>query len=179
MPDKPTEADDWVAVALAEHEGPLLRYALRLTGNVERARDVVQETFLRLCAEQPAELDGHLRAWLFRVCRHRAVDQLRKERPMASWDPVAESACEAIEPPQQRLEADETADLAQRLVAELPARQQEVVRLKFQSGLSYREIAEVTGLTVSHVGVLLHTAIKSLRTQLTQPTGARPQQGGR
>jgi len=179
MPDKPTDAELWLASALAEYEGPLLRYAVRLTGNVERARDAVQETYLRLCAQQPGEIDGHLRAWLFRVCRQRALDELRKERRMSALDPVVAHPAELSEPPEQRLEVDETADLAQRLVAELPAQQQEVVRLKFQAGLSYREIAEVTGLTVSHVGVLLHTAIKSLRTQLNQPSGCGPQAEGR
>jgi RNA polymerase sigma-70 factor (ECF subfamily) len=38
--------------------------------------------------------------------------------------------------------------------------------LKFQGGLSYREISRVTGLTVSHVGVLIHTGLKSIRTKL-------------
>ena len=41
------------------------------------------------------------------------------------------------------------------------------MRLKFQGGLSYREIAEVMDTTVNNVGVLLHTAIKSIRTHLT------------
>jgi RNA polymerase sigma-70 factor (ECF subfamily) len=49
------------------------------------------------------------------------------------------------------------------LVADLPARQQEVLRLKFHAGLSYREIATVLDLTVSHVGVLIHNSIKSIR----------------
>ena len=51
-------------------------------------------------------------------------------------------------------------------LADLPTNQQEVVRLKFQDGLSYRDIAEVTGLTQSNVGYLLHTAVKRLRERL-------------
>ncbi|MEM9420291.1 MAG: sigma-70 family RNA polymerase sigma factor, partial [Planctomycetota bacterium] len=53
-----------------------------------------------------------------------------------------------------------------RRLAALPDPQQEVVRLKFQADLSYKQIAEVTGLTVSHVGVLLHQALKTLRQQM-------------
>jgi RNA polymerase sigma-70 factor (ECF subfamily) len=52
------------------------------------------------------------------------------------------------------------------LVERLPPNQQEVIRLKFQGGLSYREISRVTGLTVSHVGVLIHTGLKSIRLKL-------------
>ena len=49
------------------------------------------------------------------------------------------------------------------LLDRLPDNQREVVRLKFQSDLSYREIAEVTQLSVSNVGFLLHNALKQLR----------------
>ena len=52
------------------------------------------------------------------------------------------------------------------ILADLPDNQQEVVRLKFQDNLSYRDIAEVTGLSVSNVGYLLHMAVKRLREQL-------------
>ena len=48
----------------------------------------------------------------------------------------------------------------------LPNNQQEVVRLKFQNGMSYKEIAAVTELSVSNVGFLLHTALDTLRTRI-------------
>ena len=52
------------------------------------------------------------------------------------------------------------------MVDDLSPRQQEVLRLRMQAGLSYREIAEVTGLTVSNVGFHLHAAVRSLRDSL-------------
>ena len=54
----------------------------------------------------------------------------------------------------------------------LPANQQEVIRLKFQHGLSYKQIAEVTQLSVSNVGFLIHAGLKTLRQRLNpnQPT---------
>jgi len=51
-------------------------------------------------------------------------------------------------------------------VDRLTENQREVIRLKFQHGLSYKEIAAVTELSVSNVGYLIHTAIKKLRTEL-------------
>jgi len=56
-----------------------------------------------------------------------------------------------------------------RLIAGLSANQQEVVRLKFQGGLSYREISNVTELSVTNVGYLLHTAIQKIRDRLEAP----------
>ncbi len=53
-----------------------------------------------------------------------------------------------------------------RFMEALPENQREVVRLKFQNDLSYKEIAEVTELSVSNVGFLLHTALKTLRSRL-------------
>ena len=55
------------------------------------------------------------------------------------------------------------------LLATLPARQQEVIRLKFQEGLSYKEIAGITQLTANHVGVIIHEGIKTLRARLGAP----------
>jgi len=54
------------------------------------------------------------------------------------------------------------------LIDGLPEKQREIVYLKFQNNLSYKEISEVAETTVSNVGVILHTALKQLRTQMAQ-----------
>src|SRR5512137_283968 len=77
-----TPDSSWVPSILAEYEKPLTRYAAHITGDIERAREVVQDTFLRLCRQKPAEIHSHLRQWLYTVCRNRALDVLRKERRM-------------------------------------------------------------------------------------------------
>src|SRR5689334_8392868 len=77
--DNPAQAD-WVRAALDRYSGPLTRYALLITGNLEQARDVVQDTFIRLCAEDRTRIEPHLAPWLFTVCRNRALDVQRKER---------------------------------------------------------------------------------------------------
>jgi RNA polymerase sigma-70 factor (ECF subfamily) len=53
-----------------------------------------------------------------------------------------------------------------RMIDTLTEKQQEVLRLKFQGGLSYVEIANVMEITVNHVGVMIHTAIKTLRERM-------------
>ena len=131
-----------------------------------------EQAFLRLCREDRASLDGHLREWLFTVCRHRAMDVHRKERRMRQPDTTLPDPATAPEAdPSARLARRETTHRALALLATLPERQQEVLRLRFQEGLSYREIAGVQQLTVSHVGVLIHNAMKTLRARLAD---ARP-----
>lgn len=163
----------WVSALLATHEGPLVRYAQRLVGDLETARDAVQETFLKLCRQDRAEVDGHVVEWLYTVCRNAAIDARRKDRRMSTMTDEA-LAAQADGPAGRAPDyASETSDTARRVLAllpSLPASQQEVIRLRFQGGLSYKEISGVTGLTVNHVGVLLHNALKSLREQLQTST---------
>src|SRR5947208_14473128 len=83
MPGKLTTDDGpWLRGAVAQFEGPLTLYAARLLGDAEAARDVVQETFLRLCVQDRAAIEPRLAEWLFTVCRNRALDVLRKESRM-------------------------------------------------------------------------------------------------
>ena len=107
--DIPTKVA-WVRTALDQYEAPLVRYAARITGDVDRARDVVQETFLRLCTEPRAKVDGHLREWLFAVCRNQAVDVLRKEGRMRSLsDAAVETHASRAESPPAVAEGREAA----------------------------------------------------------------------
>jgi len=162
----------WLVSALERYERPLVGYAYRLLGDLERARDVVQDTFLRLCQQDRAELDGRVKEWLFAVCRNRAIDSLRKERRM---DALGDREPAAREP--DRLEQrDEESRVLTRIRA-LPAREREILRLKFQEELSYRQISAVAEISVSNVGFLLHRAIRTLRCQLgdgVATTGRNP-----
>jgi RNA polymerase sigma-70 factor (ECF subfamily) len=161
----------WIQSALEQYEGPLTIYAARLLGDVDRARDVVQDTFLKLWQADRAAVDGYLAKWLYTVCRNRALDVRRKEHRMTT---LSEGRLDSAAAPGKR--QDESAPGVIALVADLPHRQQEAVRLKFQGGLSYREIAEVMDTTANNVGVLLHTAINTIRQKLAAP-GTAPGKG--
>ena len=164
---------DWIAEALRLHEGPLVRYAARITGDLELARDIVQDCFLRLCRQRREELDGHLKEWLFKVCRNRAFDFLRKARRMDAGtnDLVDLDRTPGAGPaPLERAEASEDARRLLAVLADLPERQQEILRLKFQEGMSYRQISAVTGASIGNVGVILHGAIRTLRARLGDGT---------
>jgi RNA polymerase sigma-70 factor (ECF subfamily) len=180
--DNRPDRQAWMLAVLDRYEGPLTRYAARLVGDVECARDVVQETFLRFCSDQSACQDlasrnGHLDdagvgPWLFAVCRNRAIDVLRKEKPMKTMQAntlsaVTESATvDAARSPSADLEHTEAVDQLHAIVADLPDNQQEALRLRFQNEMSYQQISEVMQTSVGNVGYLLHHAIKTVRKQL-------------
>lgn len=151
---------------ISDQQGPLLRYAARLLGDPDRARDVVQDTFVKLMAQPPEAVNGHTVEWLFTVCRNRALDVLRKEGRMKRFEEgEMERVTAAEERPGRRLEQAETQAAILQLIETLPPNQQEVVRLKFQNGFSYKEISRITALSVSNVGFLIHTAVARLRAE--------------
>ena len=159
---------DWVVAAARRLERPLVAYVRRLLSDDHRGRDIVQEAFLRLCRQPRAEVEPRVAPWLFAVCRRLAVDVLRKENRMSALS-------DTVEPPTPQhgpAEAVETKDLSRAVLERLsrfPPSQQEAVRLKFLQQFSYREIAEVMGLSESHVGVLIHQAMKKLRQAFAEP----------
>src|SRR5436190_10631440 len=77
---------DLVRRAVREFETPLVGYAASITQDVDAARDVVQDTFLKLYTqEEPERFEGPgLKAWLFTVCRNRAFDWLRRRKKLVS-----------------------------------------------------------------------------------------------
>ena len=75
-----------------------------------------------------------------------------------------ENMDDASPDPSRAMERKERFEEVLRFLERLPENQREVIRLKFQGDLSYKEISEVTGLSVSNVGFLIHTGIKRLRT---------------
>jgi RNA polymerase sigma factor (sigma-70 family) len=158
----------WIVEAVEIYQAQLLRYAAWVLRDTEIAREVVQETFLRLWREDPARLEGHLAQWLFTVCRNLAFDTRKREARMSPLDD-AEIGVDS------NLEQKETAHEILRLLESLPKNQRETVYLKFQCDLSYKEISEITKLSVSNVGVQIHTALRTIRKRLlSEPARRNP-----
>ena len=149
------------------YERPLLAYAGRMmNGDWQGAQDAVQETFLRLCREDSEKIESRVAAWLFSVCRSRVIDMQRTRQAhpidaadISVADPRPDASKIAIDAEQNTRQRHRLAEL----VDQLSPRQQEVLRLRIQAGLSYREIAKITGLTVSNVGFHLHAAVRCLK----------------
>jgi RNA polymerase sigma factor (sigma-70 family) len=158
----------WVLSMVDEHEGRLTRFAARLLGDEEAARDVVQHAFLRLCDESPDDLEGRAAQWLFTVCRNRAVDLLRTRQRTTSLDRLGEIDRLDARPgltspdPAVAAERDDLYRLLRDLIAELPPAQREALDL-WTEGFTYRQVAEITGHSEGNTRVLVHRALKTLR----------------
>jgi len=154
---------------LRRFERPLLQYATRILGDGDRARDVVQETFVKLQNEKREQIDDAPAKWLFTVCRNGALNICRKEKRMTYLDQELLETRESEQPaPFETLEQKEASGFLLKILGTLPRRQQELLQLKFQNDLSYQEISEITQLSVSNVGVTIHNALKTLRQRYGQ-----------
>lgn len=178
MPEPHDKHDATVLVqqALDLYESPLIAYAASiLHGDVERAREVVQDTFLKLYLADTEKVRENTKAWLYTVCRNRAFDVLRKEQRLDIGNEEALANYGDWRPDHsQSNDTHELCDRVWQMVEHLSPKQQEVLRLKYIHDLSYKDIATATGLTVGNVGFVMHVAIKKLRDLLKSELSEHP-----
>lgn len=155
---------------VSEYEAGLLRYAARLVNDYNVAQDVVQDTFIKLFRKWKEELEPSpkISSWLYRVAHNCAVDYLRKEtRHHVLHRRQAKERRQFVAPDRGegfRISAE--AERAAIALEMLDMRERQLVVLKVYEEKSYKEISDITGLTVSNVGYILHHAMKKLAVEL-------------
>jgi RNA polymerase sigma-70 factor (ECF subfamily) len=136
-------------------------YVATLLGERAAAEDVTALAFERAYRKRRTfdRRRGDERAWLFGIARNAALDELRRRRRFARL----------VTEPEGAEESEDHAEVALRrtavrnALARLPARDRELVALKFHAGLTNGEIARVLGVSESAAGTRLHRAIEKLR----------------
>ena len=162
-----TTSDELVEYALSEYESPLINYATTLVHDLDRARDIVQDTFIMRYKPDVEKMKGGLKSWLYTVCRNRALDVLRKEQRMVvTEDSIFANEAAAISAPDQAAAQHERMERVMEYMNRLSENQRTCIQLKFQQGLSYQEISQKTGLKSGNIGFLIHAGLKKLRELL-------------
>ncbi len=143
------------------YEARLFRFVLERLGNREDAEDVLQLTFLAAYRQLGRYQRGRrFSTWLFTIAHRRAVDSRRRRvEPAGDSAEVTASGSHPAESIQAKEERGRLWALARRV---LPDRQHAVLWLRYGEDMTIAEIATVTGLTRTHVKVLLHRARKTL-----------------
>lgn len=109
----------------------------------------------------------HVEGWLFTVARNRALDHVRKYSRIIPM-PLPEDRESEERGPDEMLASQDAAEWLLKLLDALTPNQREVIRLKFQNDLSYKEISDITGLSITNVGFILHVGLKKLRAVLRE-----------
>lgn len=155
---------------VAEHETALLRYAARIVNNPVAAQDVVQNVFIKLFKgwKKGTRPSKRLKGWLYRVTHNEAIDYIRRESRLRVLH-TKHAEQKTKDCPDGRdcpANMDERKHMVLEHLRQLQPREQQVVLLRIEEGLSYREISEVTGRSAGNVGNILHHAVRKLARDL-------------
>ena len=155
---------------ITAHESVLLRYVTRIVNDAAAAQDVVQETFIKLFRawRNGARPTDNLRAWLYRVAHNAAIDYIRGESRLQRLheQEASERAAPDSAVPAYPGNPPERAHIVLDHLRRLDPAEQQVLLLRMQEGLSYREISLITGRTEGNIGCILHHAVKKISQSL-------------
>jgi RNA polymerase sigma-70 factor (ECF subfamily) len=148
----------------------LFRFAFRMLGSSEEAKDVVQEVMIKVWngREQMAEVQN-MEAWCMRITKNLSLDKLRSRQRRAtdSIEEGFEIRHEALSP-HENTELNESMLRINQLIAALPEKQRQVIHLRDIEGYSYNEICEMLELDMSQVKVSLFRARNAVREKLVK-----------
>ena len=159
---------------VAHQYGPTIyKFAYRLTGNEDEARDLAQDVFVRVYRNLDKYSPGTFNGWLYRVTKNLFLDKVRRRRryrfvplPEEDWrEPATEDPG-----PQARVEQGLLRGDIEQAILELPPTFRTAVVLCDVQGLTYDEIAEATGWPLGTVRSRIHRGRSQLRDLLTDPT---------
>jgi len=136
---------------------PVYTVIYRITGTKESAEDVLQEVFISLFRSPPGADVKNPRAWIFRMACNRAIDFLRAARPQEETDDMQSPSYE--EASCQRLDIEAA-------LASLPLHERSIAVMHLTAGLTYREIASVTGKSISDIYRTYRKAVSKLQKKL-------------
>jgi RNA polymerase sigma-70 factor (ECF subfamily) len=164
------------ATLIRRYEAKLQVYVTQIVGVAEEARDLVQETFIRVWRNLGSyDRSFRFSTWLFRIARNLAIDQLRRRRaPVISLDQGEDDEGDELRIDPADLRRGPLGELANRELAQalareiehLPAAYQELVLLRHFVGLAYNEIADLKRMPLGTVKNKLFRAHSVLREAL-------------
>lgn len=166
--------EEALGTLMDRYGGALLHFAHRLVGDMQLAEEIYQDTMLKAWQQASSfRVDGHLKAWLFRVARNNAIDYMRKKRvPVEEFTACLETAATTFRP-EREAERSWLATEVFEAIDELPPAYREVVDLRFFHQLCYQEIAQVLSIPLGTVKSRLNYAIQRL-TKILRDRGIDP-----
>ncbi len=143
----------------------LYRFSLRLMGDREDAQDIVQEIFLRLWSKRDKLSEyRNLEAFAMTMTRNLCLDKLKS--PAAKKEQIEDKNMTDYRDPYQKAETSDTVRLVKQAMDSLPEQQKMVIHLRDVEGCDFDEIAEISGLSLNNIRVILSRARKKVRDVL-------------
>jgi RNA polymerase sigma-70 factor (ECF subfamily) len=162
-----------VEALLSRYEASIYRFGLRMCGNEDAAREVLQETLLAAFRHLPTfRGDAALSTWLYQIARSFCIKERRGEHPTEPLEgKTGERVVESAASPDAQAHAREIGAALAAAISALPPDYREVLILRDVEGLSAEEAAAVVGIEVGALKSRLHRARAQLRTELAALLG--------
>lgn len=162
---------DAIGALYDQHHQALFRYIWLRVGERTLAEDLTGDVFVRMLAALPRYQPSlvSFRAWLYRIAHNLVVDHYRKggDRNSVPLQQAENKSAEG-ETPLALFEQELTVERLRRALEALEQTQRDVVTLRFLSGLSLQETAEVMGKTEAAIKALQHRSLAALRSALAE-----------
>jgi len=156
-----------------KHQGALINYFFRFTRNIDTARELSQEVFLRLyTARQRYRPNSKFTTYLFTIAHNLVVNEVFvKKRPESASDSngSADTIPSGDTGPEQAMIDREKNRKVHEALGRLNERERSAVIMKYTEGLSYAEIADIIGASIPAVESLLSRAKDKMRNSLGGP----------
>ncbi|MBX2962182.1 MAG: RNA polymerase sigma factor [Cyclobacteriaceae bacterium] len=146
----------------------LFRFALRMLGNEDEAKDVLQEVFIRVWNNrEKMDQIQNMEAWCMRITKNLSLDRLRSLQRKGTY-PIAEGfdIKQTDATPDVKIELGESMLNVNQLIASLPEKQRQVIHLRDVEGYTYNEICEILELDMNQVKVSLFRARNAVKEKL-------------
>ncbi len=156
--------------AVLPHLDAAYNLARWLMRNEQDAQDVAQEAYLRAFRFFPGFRGGDARAWLMKIVRNTCYTWVHANRPLQDATEFDENVFnpDSCGPnPEEAVLQNDSSTLVRKAMEKLPAHFREVLILRELEGMSYKEIADITGLPAGTVMSSLSRARGRLRQILT------------
>jgi RNA polymerase sigma-70 factor (ECF subfamily) len=180
-------SDEAFRELVRRYQRPVFSLIVRMVRDASDAEDLAQEVFVKAYrALQSYDPRRKFSSWLFKIAHNASIDRLRRkqlatvplETPDDDAEPLAFVADSRVETPDAAVERGELAQAFETALGRLRPEYREVMLLRFQQGMAYEEISEVTGLPLGTVKTHIHRARKALARDLER-LGWGPGQKGR
>ena len=185
-PGEKTDEEWMLVLSQGDHEGlaelvrryqnDLFRFCLHYLKDAERAKDLAQETFIRVyTARERFDQTRKFRPWVLCIARNLYLNEIKRKKAVSmesleeyassSRDESGELFHSSADAPDESLQIAERNELVMKALAELDQESREIVKLRFFERLQAREIAEVIGSTEGAVRTRLHRILRSMQTR--------------
>lgn len=148
------------------HKDQMYRLAQRILRNEEDAKDIVQDSFVKLWSKR--KVLGNIKSiksFTLTMVRNACIDHIRKHKPETDKEQQINSNSD-FQNPEKQLEVSDQLSKVKTIINQLSEQQREAIQLREIEGLEYHEISEITGLSSNNLRVIISRARKEIKMQM-------------